>query len=420
MKLGTAKLVITPQEPLRLSGYATRTTPFTEVREDIFVRTHIHIQGEKRIVFVYADILWWGSDFVKTLKEEIFRRLGIPPHELLFVASHNHSGPPTSDLFTQSLEVYNKNYAEFLSGQVIKSIELAMNNLEDIDVYRHDGTAGLNVFRRRLVNGKIEMLPNYKVPADHKLTVISYIRKNGSLKGSMIHYPCHANLSNENFIQPDYPGIALRMLDESYPDSNSIFLQGCTGDLRPNSVLGEEFTPQNYEKTAIFAKAFFNKCKTLLETKGNKISPQLDIISSSAKLPLENLLSKEAVAAKLESDVLVDREWAQKVLEKDNRNYEKLEISYLRYGDIFSLYTLNCEISQYYAEYARKIDKNAICAGYTNGMIGYISTADQIAEGGYEPEGSALYFALAGNYSPEVENIIHSEMQNIKNRMEEL
>lgn len=39
-------------------------------------------------------------------------------------------------------------------------------------------------------------------------------------------------------------------------------------------------------------------------------------------------------------------------------------------------------------------------------MIGYLATARQISHGGYEPEGSALYFALAGTYTPEIETRI--------------
>ena len=35
MELGTAKRVITPPRPVRLAGYATRTTPFDSVLEDI-------------------------------------------------------------------------------------------------------------------------------------------------------------------------------------------------------------------------------------------------------------------------------------------------------------------------------------------------------------------------------------------------
>lgn len=81
------------------------------------------------------------------------------------------------------------------------------------------------------------------------------------------------------------------------------------------------------------------------------------------------------------------------------------------YGDRLRFYTFNAEVSQYYAAFARDLDPDAVCIAYTNGMIGYISTAEQIEEGGYEPKGSALYFALAGTYKPEIERLIHEAMR---------
>lgn len=77
------------------------------------------------------------------------------------------------------------------------------------------------------------MCPNYYVAADTTLTIIGYYRENGTLKGTLIHYPCHANLSDQNVLQPDYPGIALRLMDEQYPESISMFFR----DVRPISGL---------------------------------------------------------------------------------------------------------------------------------------------------------------------------------------
>ena len=37
----------------------------------------------------------------------------------------------------------------------------------------------------------------------------------------------------------------------------------------------------------------------------------------------------------------------------------------------------------------------------------------RINEGGYEPEGSALYFALAGTYKPEIERIIKRAIKEL-------
>lgn len=42
MQLGAAKLTITPQTPVRLCGYATRTITFEQVKEDLFLRIQLH------------------------------------------------------------------------------------------------------------------------------------------------------------------------------------------------------------------------------------------------------------------------------------------------------------------------------------------------------------------------------------------
>ncbi|MFR1804714.1 MAG: alkaline ceramidase, partial [Faecalispora jeddahensis] len=71
MQLGTAKLTITPPMPVRLCGYATRTTLFEQVKEDIFVRVQLHRCGQEQLLFVYGDLLWWGWDFVAQTREKI-------------------------------------------------------------------------------------------------------------------------------------------------------------------------------------------------------------------------------------------------------------------------------------------------------------------------------------------------------------
>ena len=103
------------------------------------------------------------------------------------------------------------------------------------------------------------------------------------------------------------------------------------------------------------------------------------------------------------------RQWAAKVQEKDLRDYETLEVAALSLGKE-KLYFLNAEVSMHYAKFLREQYPGAICAGYTNGMIGYLSSAVQIREGGYEPQESAVYFALAGTYKEEIQDIIETAL----------
>ncbi len=408
MQLGTAKLTITPPMPVRLCGYATRTTSFEQVKEDIFVRVQLHRCGQEQLLFVYGDLLWWGTDFVAQAREKISANHGIAQEQIFFVASHNHSGPPTSDLFTPSLETFSPAYAQFLQERVLEAVALAQKDMEPVQAFRHDGSAAFNVFRRVLENGTIQMKPNYEVPADQALTLIALRREDGSLKGTMIHYPCHANISNENAVQPDYPGVALRILDDAFSGSVSIFLQGCTADLRPNSVLGQRFVPAGYEKVLVFAEDFANICLNLLNQKGQTIIPQFSVRKQLLELPLDGVLSSQELEARARTAQGVEQEWAQTVQKKHNNSSEQLELSKIEYGDRLNFFTFSAEVSQYYAAYARSVDPHAVCVAYANGMIGYLCTSEQVVQGGYEPIGSALYFALPGTYSPKLETIIHA------------
>lgn len=411
MQLGTTRLRITPQIPVRLCGYATRTTAFEQVEEDLFLRIQFHRHEGETLLFIYADLLWWGSDFVAQTRPKISSAFDIREEQIFFVASHNHSGPPTCKLFTPSLETYDPAYAKFLQERVLEGVAFAAKDLEPVEVRRYDGNVALNVFRRVMENGKILMKPNYQVPADQTLTIAAFYRPDESLKAAMVHYPCHANLSNENVVQPDYPGIALRMLDDAFPGSVSIFLQGCTADLRPNSVLGQGFVPVSYEKVLVFAEDFYKACRNLLTRRAEVIKPQLLVNRQLVELPLEGVLPLGELEQYVRTRQGVELEWAQAVLAKNNRSSEQLELSWIDYGDRLHFYTFNAEVSQYYAAFARSFDPYAVCIAYTNGMIGYLSTAKQIEQGGYEPVNSALYFALAGTYKSEIESIIHGAMK---------
>jgi hypothetical protein len=413
MRLGTSKRIITPQKPVRLCGYGTRTDVFDGVLEDIYIRVHYQEYENNAVVFIYGDLLWWNNEFIAIVRKKAAFAAGLPVSSIFFVASHNHSGPGTGTTFLPQLETIDEDYRDWLLLQIMEGISEAKLNCEDVTAIRHDGTFDGNVYRRvKGMHGKVIMKPNYQIDADKHLTVVSYRRCDGSIKGLLVHYPCHANLSNGNQVHPDYPGIALRVLDETYEGSVSLFLQGCTGDLRPNSVLGNQFIPCSFEHVKLFANEVAKECIHTLQTTGSRVDEDINISQVQDKLPLIQTVNLEKIEEEARTDK-VAAAWLSKVKEKEFRLFEMIEISKIRFGPQFSLFVFNAEVSQYYAEYARSNDPSAICAGYTNGMIGYICTAEQIREGGYEPVGSAQYFALAGTYSEEIEMKIQQLMKRL-------
>jgi len=408
IKLGTAKLVISPPVPVRLCGYACRTKKFDGITEDIFLRVHCWQAGTGSVIVVYADLLWWNPEFVEHIRTLVLSELGIPGEQLLFTASHNHSGPGTGNSFTALLETGDREYTDFLAGKVIEGIRSARSNLEPVSIGRFDGTCCMNVYRRILIESEgIRMRPNYAVPADTHLSILGFYRiPDGNPKGFAVQYACHANLSDGNTVHPDYAGLALNMFDETYPGSVAVFLQGCTADLRPNSVLGTRFVACDFPKVKDFAEQFFDVCKKTLEGQRVPVEGGLSVRRETARLPLHLGFSREDIERLAEEGKdEITRQWAQKVLGKKMKPYEELEITRVDLGSV-ALFFFNAEMSQYYAEAVRKKIPGSLCVCYTNGMIGYLCVGRQIVEGGYEPCESARYFALCGTYKPEIENII--------------
>ena len=258
MKLGISKTVITPIKPVRMCGYGNRVGAFDGVTEDIYTRVHAYEADGQRAIFCYADLIWFNNDVIPMFRDAL-SAAGVKEDEVVFFTSHNHSGPGTGRSFTALLESCDDEYRAWLIERVVETVKAAIADMEEVDLLFKLDNLDINVNRRKMINGAIAMVPNYEAPADRKITLFKSIRKDGSVKGMMVHYPCHANLSNGNTIHGDYPGAALRMLDEQYPESVSIFMQGCTGDMRPNSTIGNVFCPADRERVLKFATIFKDK-----------------------------------------------------------------------------------------------------------------------------------------------------------------
>lgn len=408
IRLGTGKCCITPQTPVRMAGYATRNAPFDGVIQDIFTRVYVLEQNGTQIVLVYGDLLWWNSAFVSWARPRLAEVLCIPEEQILFVASHNHSGPGTGDNFTPLLETVEEAYTQYLYHRVEETVLQARQNLEKVSAVSYEGSCSLNVYRRVTTEQGVVMAPNYAVPADNHLTLVRFVRMDGRTKGLLIHYPCHANLSDGNQIHPDYPGVAMELLEQEYPDCIPVFLQGCTGDLRPNSVLGGRFVPQNFVGVQNFARQFADHCIRVLAKPGKPLGDGVRIHRLTEKLPVDQgcILNREKSA---DAGDLSCQQWLAACEKKHFRNYELLELSRLEIGCL-NLFFFNSEVSQYYAAFAKTLKEDALTSGYTNGMIGYLPDRLQIQEGGYEPEGSAVYFAVAGTYPPDIQKVIENAL----------
>ncbi|BFJ84725.1 hypothetical protein Ruko_11420 [Ruthenibacterium sp. TH_2024_36131] len=413
MELGTAKRCITPQKSLRLSGFSFRNKKFDEVSQDIYLRVYFVKHLKRQLVIVYADLLGWGDPLVSRLRTECSQKFGLRAQDLFFVASHNHSGPPSGLVATHAVEEPDPAYCDFLIQEVLIGIESAEKTMEPVDLFRNDGVCPFNIYRRKPEGPGATMRPNYEVPADQRLATISFRKRDGALKGILISYACHANIAGGNTLHPDFPGIAMDLMDRRFPGCVCLFLQGFTGDMRANFVLGNEFYRGSYQDAAVFGERFGKLCANLAEQRSEEIPPFLYSNQMRSKLPLKNSVGREECLRLINQGSLLEKDWAEVIQKKAFAAYETLDAGLIVLGAGIEFFTLNAEVSRFYAEYARTLVPDALCAGYANGLIGYLCTEMQIRHGGYEPKESAVYFGLNGTYPPEIEQKIQGALETL-------
>jgi hypothetical protein len=116
-----------------------------------------------------------------------------------------------------------------------------------------------------------------------------------------------------------------------------------------------------------------------------------------------------------ESASTVVGKWAQSFLEQPDKLKKKVlfEITKLTIADGLTFIAMNGEMVAEYGLFLKSRSPDLVPLAYSNGMIGYVTTAEQLQEGGYEPIESVTYFGLPGPFDQAVEAKVKSQLMAI-------
>lgn len=419
MKLGVSKVDITPSQPVPLAGFAVRSGlgPCSEVSLPLYARIYVMessgkeaVYGNDRALLVSADLIWWGSERVPAFKERIRECCGIEPDAILLHGTHTHSGPQTSDRFTSYLGVPDTQYLNELESRVLEGIQAAIDDLEPVRASRGTGTSELALNRRGL-----RLTPPEIRVSDHDLNVILYSREDGSPKAILVHYACHPVITSENKISPDYVGVTMEAVEERYGRYViCAFMQGTCGDLNPGD--GASVIRGDHARVMEAGHSFAEDIvRTLAGLMTEQTACRLAWKSLTVNLPLASLPDMDSLE-KGENLPDVHGEWhrLQRRRFSELKQELPLTMSLLQLTEECSLLAMDAEVVNEYGLYIKRLSNHQILPlGYTNGMFGYIPTADMLAEGGYEANESTLYFAMPSIFSSEVETVLKCAIRDL-------
>lgn len=395
--LGSAKIDITPEAPLALVGFGGREGFYESVSRRLYARVWYFRQedgeadGQQDAVLVQGDLLWWGNQIVHSLRPRLMSLFGLDEASVFLHASHNHSGPDTGTGFGTSALKTDKAYVALLEEKVIQGIRAAVKHLEPITIERGHGQCAIGVNRRKRINDEVVMGPNLEGVTDPEVTVLRFLRPDGNLKGILFHFTCHPTTTMDNRISSEYPGAAMEALESKLGDGIAVsFLQGCCGDIRPGLIDEQgQFWKGSEREVDSLGEELAGVVMEVLET---RMHPVRGGTMRKKRLTLELPLQQPT------ADV----------------PHLGLELTYLRLAEDLGFLVMSGEMVVSYGLYAKARSRGAVLPmGYSNGMIGYVPTAQQLAEGGYESIGSIPFFGMPSPFAPELERMIQDGVDEL-------
>ncbi len=258
MFCGAAKGKITPDPALMSHLNGLGGVVFSQVLDDIYVRTLILDDGNTRLLFVVFDLdkVPWPERYLPILS----RLAGVPEEHITLTAIHTHTAPVTGWRPTENpnfverkpeyVQRATKEYEAFLETVVQETVKAAIASLQPARLGWSTGESYVNINRladyhvRREDGGvevKIGLGQNPSAPVDHTLLVLKAETLDGTPMACLINYPVHncvmiGNRCAENggtLLSSDLGGNVCQLLEKNYPNFIALWTSGAAGDINP-------------------------------------------------------------------------------------------------------------------------------------------------------------------------------------------
>jgi hypothetical protein len=414
-KAGAASVKITPEKPMFMAGYASRTKPSEGVELDLYAKAlALEDADGKRLTFVTMDLIGIPQRLRKVVEDGCAQKYKLAPESLVLNASHTHSGPQFSVEQSVYLEVMDSGssegaaYGAKLAQQLVSLVGEALQKLAPSRVSYTHARCGFAMNRRLPTRLGFNNSPFPDGPVDHEVPVLEVSSPDGKeLRAVMFGYACHNTTLALQTFNGDYAGYAQQNLEKAHPGAVALFMNGCSGDQNPYPR-GTVALAQTHGKTLATAvdAALSVVQKRAVQGPIKAAFERIDLAFGKppTKEELETQMNSknkwEAAHAKRQLDILTKEGHLE-------QSYP-YPVQVIHLGSDIAMVTLGGEVVIDYAlRIKRELGRPVVwMAGYSNDVMGYIPSLRVLKEGGYEGGGAMLYTAHPGPWSEKVEDAI--------------
>jgi hypothetical protein len=411
-QVGAASVDITPEYPVRLSGYGGRRLPNTGVSQHIFAKA-LAIGGDEEGPAVVVTVDNCGVP--ASMRDEVLRRLGTKSkvsHERLAIcSSHTHCAPMLigmlPNLFGMDIPAEHlpaiERYTRELTDAIEKVVLAALADRKPATLTWSVGKVGFAANRRSFP----------MKPVDHDLPVLRATSTEGKVRAIFTSYACHCTTIGIDEIHGDWAGCAQEALQREFPGAIALTAMGCGADQNPNPRRTMELVKQYGEDLGAEAKRL-----VLGEMK--PVNGPVKCNAKQIELAFGTLPTREEWQALAASKTPAIAYHATKNLASLDRG-EKIptHLPYLvqtwAFGNDMAMVFLPGEITvDYSLRIKREFDPARLWVnGYSNDVPCYVPSRRVLDEGGYEGAGAMVYYDRPTQFAPDVEERIMKAVHEV-------
>lgn len=396
-KAGVARVVITPQEPMWMAGYAHRDHAAEGKLQDLWAKALVLEDADgKRCVLITLDLCGIPKDMSDYIRGQLKLKYKLDKAQVIINSSHTHSGPAVSNSVQNAYDLSQeqaqkvKSYTDQLSKQIIQLAGDAIKSLEPAAVFTENGFARVQVNRRNNNENFLLLQPELNGPNDYAVPVMKIAGKSGNIIAIAFGYACHNTVLSGYQWSGDYAGYAQSELEKMYPGSTALFFQGAGADQNPLPRHTVSLARQ-YGKEIAYA------VEAVLSTSMKQQPSHLSFAYSEVQLPLNPPPSKETLELMAkDTSAAYKRRSAAHLLQQINKGIMPVRsypypVQVWKIGDQ-PVFTLGGELVIHYAiEIKSVFGSDAFVLGYSNDVMGYIPTSQILRASNDKETGYAFY-----------------------------
>jgi hypothetical protein len=405
-QVGSASVVITPDEPMWMAGYAARAEPSRGTISDLRARA-VAIQDSARkdppLVIVSVDLIAVQDWLIDAVAPDITRRFGVPRERMLFAATHTHFGPEIradKEYFFKIPPEWGAKipaYLEILQRKLIDVISRALQAMAPATLHLARAQAGFAHNRRP--HGDIH---------DHDVPVLSARdAATNAVRAVIFGYACHNTTIDpqDRRFCGDWAGFAAEQIERENPGAAALFITGAAADQNPDPRGTVELSRKYGQELA-------EAVKTALDAKGQDLHPPVKIAWGVRPLAfmvrprgeIEKDLSLNDPPAVRKAQYLLRQLDEKGALPADH----PYAVQAIDFGGSLLLIAMPCETVVDWSHKLKKLYQDGPgspvwVAGYCNDMLGYVPTHRVQQEGGYEGGRATLWNWTPGPFTEDLE-----------------